>query len=207
LEHLRPNGRAAVIIPEGIIFIEDNVYKKLRKKLVEDSLIGVISLPAGVFQPYSDVKTSILILDRIMSQKCDDIFFANVENDGYSLTTSRKKVQGNELELVRVSLNRFLEGKSNFDYGFTLKKTKLEQSGFSFNQNKYIKTETVTEFSLVRLGEFIKESKTKYNGENENILDVNVGVVKLNKNPLSVLLGFAHPNNVKGYWLIGSRRE
>mgnify|MGYP001251577713 CR=1 FL=1 len=55
IEHLKPNGRAGIIVPEGIIFQTGNAYKTLRKKLVEDCLIGVISLPAGVFQPYSGV--------------------------------------------------------------------------------------------------------------------------------------------------------
>ena len=61
MEHLTPNGRAAVIVPEGVIFQSGKAYKALRKMLVEnDYLVGVISLPAGVFNPYSGVKTSIL---------------------------------------------------------------------------------------------------------------------------------------------------
>ena len=60
---------AGIIVPEGIIFQTGTAYKTLRKKLVEDCLIGVISLFAGVFQPYSGVKTSILILDKELNQK------------------------------------------------------------------------------------------------------------------------------------------
>ncbi len=52
IEHLTPNGRAAVIVPEGIIFPSGKAYKNLRKLLVDNYLVGVISLPAGVFQPY-----------------------------------------------------------------------------------------------------------------------------------------------------------
>jgi len=58
-EHLNPNGRGGVIVPEGIIFQSGNAYKKLRKMLIENSLYAVVSLPAGVFNPYSGVKTSI----------------------------------------------------------------------------------------------------------------------------------------------------
>ena len=63
-EHLNPNGRGGVIVPEGIIFQSGIAYKKLRKMLIETSLYAVISLPAGVFNPYSGVKTSILFFDK-----------------------------------------------------------------------------------------------------------------------------------------------
>ena len=63
-EHLTPTGRAGIIVPEGIIFQSQTAYKALRKMLVDTSLVAVISLPAGVFQPYSGVKTSVLILDK-----------------------------------------------------------------------------------------------------------------------------------------------
>ncbi len=89
MEHLKPNGRAGIIVPEGIVFQTGNAYKQLRKKLVEDSLIGVISLPAGIFQPYSGVKTSILILDKKLNRTRDSIFFAKLNNDGFSLSTQR----------------------------------------------------------------------------------------------------------------------
>jgi type I restriction-modification system DNA methylase subunit len=89
MEHLKPTGRAGIVVPEGIIFQTGNAYKTLRKKLVEDCLVGVISLPAGVFQPYSGVKTSILILDKELNQKSDNIFFAKIENDGFSLGAQR----------------------------------------------------------------------------------------------------------------------
>jgi type I restriction enzyme M protein len=58
-EHLTTSGRAAVIVPEGIIFQSGTAYKQLRKMLVEKYLYAVTSLPAGVFNPYSGVKTSI----------------------------------------------------------------------------------------------------------------------------------------------------
>jgi type I restriction enzyme M protein len=68
-EHLTAQGRAAIVVPEGIIFQSGTAYKSLRKMLVgENFLVGVISLPAGVFQPYSGVKTSILWLDRQLAR-------------------------------------------------------------------------------------------------------------------------------------------
>ena len=58
-EHLTPAGRAGIIVPEGIIFQSQKAHTRLRQVLVEDSLVAVVSLPAGVFKPYSGVKTSI----------------------------------------------------------------------------------------------------------------------------------------------------
>ena len=74
-EHLTPAGRAGIIVPEGIIFQSQNAHKQLRKMLVEEYLVAVVSLPAGVFNPYSGVKTSILILDKALAKRTDRIAF------------------------------------------------------------------------------------------------------------------------------------
>ncbi|HET56611.1 MAG TPA: restriction endonuclease subunit M/S [Ignavibacteria bacterium] len=96
-EHLTPNGRAAVIVPEGIIFQSANAYKSLRKVLVENCLYAVVSLPAGVFQPYSGVKTSILLMDKQMAKNTDSILFVKIENDGFDLGAQRKPIDKNDL--------------------------------------------------------------------------------------------------------------
>ena len=96
-EHLTPTGRAAIIVPEGIIFQSQTAYKQLRKMLVENSLVAVVSLPAGVFNPYAGVKTSILILDKALAKKSDTIAFLKIENDGYGLGAQRRAVAGSDL--------------------------------------------------------------------------------------------------------------
>ncbi len=97
-EHLTANGRAAIVVPEGIIFQTGTAYKSLRKMLVDENyLIGVISLPAGVFQPYSGVKTSILWLDKKLARKTDNILFAKIENDGFDLGAQRRPIKQNDL--------------------------------------------------------------------------------------------------------------
>jgi len=122
MEHLKPKGRAGVIVPEGVIFQTGNAYKTLRKKLIEDSLVGVISLPAGVFNPYSGVKTSILILDKEMNQKSDTIFFAKVENDGFSLGANRNPIEKNDLPSIADSILDYREsGVVNSILGFVQK--------------------------------------------------------------------------------------
>lgn len=107
-EHLTPNGRAAIIVPEGVIFQSQTTYKDLRKMLVENSLVAVISLPAGVFQPYSGVKTSILILDKSLAKQSDTIAFFKIENDGFGLGAQRRANTGEELTQVQLELDEYL---------------------------------------------------------------------------------------------------
>lgn len=103
-EHLNPNGRAAIIVPEGIIFQTSNAYKELRKYLVNNDLLyAVISLPAGVFNPYSGVKTSILLIDKLFSKFKDEILFVKLNNDGFDLGAQRQPKKGSEIpEIVRI---------------------------------------------------------------------------------------------------------
>ena len=96
-EHLNPSGRAGIIVPEGIIFQSQNAYKALRKMLVENYLWAVVSLPAGVFNPYSGVKTSILFLDRNLAMRTDEVLFVKVESDGFNLGAQRRPIDRNDL--------------------------------------------------------------------------------------------------------------
>ena len=108
-EHLTPNGRAGIIVPEGIIFQSQSAYKELRKMLVDHSLVAVISLPAGCFNPYSGVKTSILILDKALARQSDSIAFFKVENDGFGLGAQRRAVDGEQLTQVKAEVATFLQ--------------------------------------------------------------------------------------------------
>src|SRR5258705_11415118 len=107
-EHLSPTGRAGIIVPEGIIFQSQGSYTELRKMLVANSLVAVISLPAGCFNPYSGVKTSILILDRALAKAADTIAFFKVENDGFGLGAQRRAIEKNDLPQVREELAAYL---------------------------------------------------------------------------------------------------
>jgi type I restriction enzyme M protein len=107
-EHLTANGRAGIIVPEGIIFQSQGTYKDLRKMLVENSLVAVISLPAGCFNPYSGVKTSILILDKSLAKQSDTIGFFKVENDGFGLGAQRRAIERNDLPQVYAEVDAYL---------------------------------------------------------------------------------------------------
>ena len=107
-EHLTPTGRAGIIVPEGVIFQSQKAHTRLRQMLVEDFLVAVVSLPAGVFQPYSGVKTSILILDRDLARRSDRIAFFKAEHDGYDLGAQRRPIDRNDLPRTARALKEFL---------------------------------------------------------------------------------------------------
>jgi type I restriction enzyme M protein len=107
-EHLTARGRAAIIVPEGIIFQSQGAYRQLRKMLVEEYLVAVVSLPAGVFNPYSGVKTSILVLDKALARRADTIAFLKVENDGFGLGAPRREIEKNDLPTAAAELAEYL---------------------------------------------------------------------------------------------------
>jgi type I restriction enzyme M protein len=106
-EHLLQNGRAGVIVPDGIIFRSSDAYKALRKMLVDNYLYAVVFLPAGVFNPYAGVKTSILLMDKRLARMTDSILFVKVENDGFDLGAQRKQVTGSDLPEATKAIEEF----------------------------------------------------------------------------------------------------
>lgn len=90
LRLLQTGGRAAVIVPDGVLFGSSNAHKALRKTLVEDQkLDAIISLPSGVFKPYAGVSTAILIFTKTNSGGTDHVWFYDMKADGYSLDDKR----------------------------------------------------------------------------------------------------------------------
>ncbi len=156
MEHLKPTGRAGIIVPEGIIFQTGTAYKNLRKKLVEDSLVGVISLPAGVFQPYSGVKTSILILDKELNQKSDSIFFAKVENDGFSLGAQRRPINKDDLPTIKQEIYEIFTYKTSSPNNmlvWSVEKSKVQsEPHFLLSSERYkTVTQSLSVFDMISL--------------------------------------------------------
>jgi type I restriction enzyme M protein len=90
LRLLKPGGRAAVIVPDGVLFGSSKAHKELRRILVEEQkLDAVISLPGGVFKPYAGVSTAILVFTKTNSGGTDAVWFYDVEADGWSLDDKR----------------------------------------------------------------------------------------------------------------------
>jgi len=110
LEHLNPDGRAVVIVPEGIHFVSSGAYTQLRQKMLNDRLLlADITLPHGVFKPYASVITHILIIDSKLAKKTDDVLFIEIENDGFSQGDTREKVEGSQLNEAAKCFSKFKE--------------------------------------------------------------------------------------------------
>jgi type I restriction enzyme M protein len=91
LRLLKPGGRAAVVVPDGVLFGSSKAHKELRRMLVEDQkLDGVVSLPAGAFKPYAGVSTAILLFTRTNSGGTEHVWFYDMQADGWSLDDKRQ---------------------------------------------------------------------------------------------------------------------
>lgn len=110
VNHLKPKGRAGIIVPEGIIFQSGNAYKALRKNLVGNGLYAVVSLPGGVFQPYSGVKTSILLVDNELAKKKSEIAFVKISADGFDLGSTKRPTAQNDLPEALELLQSWVAG-------------------------------------------------------------------------------------------------
>ncbi|MDQ3580317.1 MAG: N-6 DNA methylase [Pseudomonadota bacterium] len=161
-EHLTPSGRAGIIVPEGIIF-QSQTYTQLRKLLVEECLVAVVSLPAGVFNPYSGVKTSILILDKSLAKKADTIAFFKIENDGFGLGAQRRPIGKDDLPQARAEIADYLRRLRSDDsledcrptLGLIVEKEKVAANGdYNLSGERYREGATQDHrFPLVRIGD------------------------------------------------------
>jgi len=162
-EHLTPSGRAGIIVPEGIIFQSQTAYTQLRKMLVEEYLVAVVSLPAGVFNPYSGVKTSILILDKSLAKQVSAIGFFKIENDGFGLGAQRRPIDKDDLPQARAEIAEYLrrvrarESMEDFKLtrGLIVPKEKIAANGdFNLSGERYREgTARQGAFPYVRLDE------------------------------------------------------
>jgi type I restriction enzyme M protein len=91
LRLLKPGGRAAVVVPDGVLFGSSKAHKELRRMLVEEQkLDAVISLPSGVFKPYAGVSCAILLFTKTQSGGTDQVWFYDMQADGWSLDDKRQ---------------------------------------------------------------------------------------------------------------------
>jgi type I restriction enzyme M protein len=155
-EHLNLHGRAGVIVPEGIIFQSANAYKALRKMLIENNLLyAVVSLPQGVFNPYSGVKTSILLMDKVLAKKAQDILFIKIENDGFDLGAQRRPVDHSDLPQVLDIIKQYqLSLKQEFVIASEAKQSRSKSSAPD-------KTEIATVAALPRNDKWLLVPKAK----------------------------------------------
>ncbi|MCX6290900.1 MAG: N-6 DNA methylase [Bacteroidetes bacterium] len=178
-EHIHPSkGRAGIIVPEGIIFQSATAYKALRKMLVDKNMLyAVVSLPAGIFNPYSGVKTSILLLDKTLAKKTDNILFVKIESDGFDLGAQRKAIAQNDLTACLYLLQQYkqsLQDNTAFESDnknvFLIEKKVIgAKDDYNLSIDRYRANEIVNrENEMVRLDEIFSEIR---NGKNVEQFD------------------------------------
>ena len=131
-----------IIVPDGVVFKQDKAFANVRKDLVDNSLWGVISLPSGIFQPYAGVSTNILLLDKKIAKERDKILFVELKNDGFSLTTQRKPIDGNEIPELTELILKYKTDKSFVDEKLLLiPKEEISKNNYDLSINRYKKIE------------------------------------------------------------------
>jgi type I restriction enzyme M protein len=125
VEHLTIKGRAGIIVPEGITSQSNKAYTQLRKQLVEDGLFAVVSLPSGVFQPYSGVKTSILLFDKETAKTTKNVLFVKIQHDGFDLGAQRREIDKNDLPLALNIIRKFKSTLNDTEFSEDDKSSRL----------------------------------------------------------------------------------
>lgn len=145
LRLLKAGGRAAVIVPDGVLFGSSAAHKSLRKMLVEDQkLDGIVSMPSGVFKPYAGVSTAVLLFTKTNSGGTDNIWFYDMKADGFSLDDKRAALDSAKHENNNIPdlLARWREladeiERKRTDQSFFVPKAEIAASDYDLSINRY----------------------------------------------------------------------
>jgi type I restriction enzyme M protein len=141
LRLLRPGGRAAVIVPDGVLFGSTKAHKALRQALVDEhKLDAVIKLPSGVFRPYAGVSTAILCFTKTGVGGTDEVWFYDVKADGFSLDDKRNPVEANDLPdvVARWAEKDGMEReRARTEQSFTVPVEEIREQGYDLSINRY----------------------------------------------------------------------
>ncbi len=146
VQMLRTGGRCACIVPDGVLFGSSAAHKAVRKELVENQrLEAVISMPPGVFKPYAGVSTGILIFTKTEHGGTDNVWFYDMQADGYSLDDKRNKVNENDIsDIIERFRHRDMEtDRKRTEKSFMVPKQDIVDQGYDLSINKYKEMEYV----------------------------------------------------------------
>ena len=140
LKLLKPGGRAAVIVPDGVLFGSSKAHKALRKILVDDQkLDAVVKLPSGVFKPYAGLSTAILFFTKTNSGGTENVWFYDVRAEGFSLDDKRNPVDANDLPDVLARWQNLDDEKdrARTEQSFLVPKADIVAQGYDLSLNRY----------------------------------------------------------------------
>lgn len=140
LRILKKGGRAAVIVPDGVLFGSSNAHKKIRKEIIEkNKLDAVISMPSGVFKPYAGVSTAILIFTKTGTGGTDNVWFYDMKADGYSLDDKRQEISDNDIPDIIERFNNLEAEKdrARTEQSFFVPVDEIVSNDYDLSINKY----------------------------------------------------------------------
>ena len=143
LRILKKGGRAAVIVPDGVLFGSSTAHKQIRKGIIENNrLEAVISMPSGVFKPYAGVSTAILIFTKTGSGGTDKVWFYDMKADGYSLDDKRQEIKENDIPdiIERFSNLESENDRARTEQSFFVDKEDIVNNDYDLSINKYKET-------------------------------------------------------------------
>jgi len=140
LKGLKLGGRAAVIIPDGVLFGSSNAHQQIRKEIIDNQkLQAVISMPSGVFKPYAGVSTAVLLFTKTNSGGTDNVWFYDMQADGYSLDDKRNPIETNDIpDIVARFQNLKAEAKrTRTDKSFMVPVKDIRDNKYDLSINRY----------------------------------------------------------------------
>ena len=142
LRILRTGGRAASIVPDGVLFGSSNAHKAIRKEIIEKhKLEAIISMPSGVFKPYAGVSTAIMIFTKTGDGGTDKVWFYDMTADGFSLDDQRQPVKENDIpDIIKRFNNRNSEeeqSRARTEKSFFVPKEEIVENDYDLSINKY----------------------------------------------------------------------
>lgn len=140
LRALKVGGRAAVVVPDGVLFGSSKAHKELRRILVEDQqLNGIISMPSGVFKPYAGVSTAVILFTKTNSGGTDQVWFYDMKADGFSLDDKRDKIEDDDIsDIVNRYHNLDLEkDRKRTEQSFLVPKKEIVDNAYDLSINRY----------------------------------------------------------------------
>ena len=146
LRILKKGGRAAVIVPDGVLFGSSKAHKQIRKEIIENNkLTAVLSMPSGVFKPYAGVSTAILFFTKTGAGGTDNVWFYDMKADGFSLDDKRQPVQENDIpDIVARYGNLEAEtSRKRTEQSFVVPVEEIKNNDYDLSINKYKEIEYV----------------------------------------------------------------
>ena len=139
---LQVGGRCASIVPDGVLFGNSTAHVALRKELVDNQrLQAVISMPSGVFQPYSGVSTAILIFTKTNAGGTDKVWFYDMQADGYTLDQKRTECDENDIPDIISRFRNLTAEESRKDKSFFVPVDEIRENDYVLSMNKYKEVE------------------------------------------------------------------